>query len=257
MGTSASHPGSGSNSPLIPPWADPANPLPSPPAPPRRFRDFRTALGRFAATGNEGNLRNALKHFATTAVGGAATGARRFTSMMGAGADAFTAFAGTGNIGAALARAGVDLAALRGADLNTVIEAIARAFAPDNADHDKVEEALRAALFVVLEDVDDFDVETFQGFDEDTYVNLVAVFIENCVLEHLLSEGGPAWDRAGTPQEQQNREDQLRLLISAEVSGQLEAHSANGITNMTRDQLLRTQVSVIEGVLRGWETYSE
>ena len=177
--------------------------------------------------------------------------------MMGAGADAFAAFAGTGNIAAALARAGVDLAALRGADLNTVIEAIARAFAPDNADHDKVEEALRAALFVVLEEVDDFDVETFQGFDDDTYVNLVAVFIENCVLEQILSEGGPAWDRAGTPQEQQHREDQLRHLISAEVSGQLEAYSANGITNMTRDQLLRTQLSVIEGVLRGWENYSE
>ena len=67
MGTSASHPGSGSNSPLIPPWADPINPLPSPPALPQRFRDFRTALGRFAATGNEGNLRNALRHFASTA----------------------------------------------------------------------------------------------------------------------------------------------------------------------------------------------
>jgi len=81
--------------------------------------------------------------------------------MAGAGAGAVLAFGGPGGIGAALERAGVDLAALRGASLETVVEAIARAFAPDNGDQDKVETSLRGALLVVLEKIPDFDVESF------------------------------------------------------------------------------------------------
>jgi len=160
MGTSTPHPGSGPGTPLVPPWADPGNPEPSPPADPQRFRQFRTELGRFAASGDDRNLRAALGHFARTASGGAAAGARRTTSMMAAGASAFTAFGGPGGIAAALSTAGVDLASLRGAVLNTVIEAIARAFTPDNADGAKIEEALRAALDEVLQDVPEFDVDT-------------------------------------------------------------------------------------------------
>jgi hypothetical protein len=194
-----------------------------------------------------------LKHFAAKASGGAATGARRMTSMMGANAGLVNAFSEPGGIGAALEKAGVDLSSLRGAGLNTVIEAIARAFAPDNADHDKVEEALRAALNEVLENVPDFDVETFQGFDEDTYVELVSVFIENCVLQQILSEAGKSWDRAGDDVQQQAREEQLRLTIQAEIGRHLQPLVDRGITTMTRSQLTAAQVAVVAGVLGSWE----
>lgn len=255
MGTSASHPGSGANTPLIPPWADPENPEPSPAAAPRRFRDFRNNLGRFATTGNEANLHAALRHFAGKALGGPVPGARRFTAMMGAGADAIAAFRGPGGIAAGLANAGVDLSALRGANLETVIETIARAFSPDNADHDKVEEALRAALTEVLQNVDAFNVETFQGFADETYAHLIAQFIENCVLVQVLSEGGIAWDRAGDGMKQQAREDQLRQTIRVEVGHQLQLHADQSLTAMTRDAMAAVQVAVVAGVLKSWENY--
>ena len=257
MGTSASHPGSGPGTPLVPAWADPTDPTPSPPADPRRFREFRTHIGRFAATGGDGNLRSALKGFAGKASGGSSTGARRFTAMMRAGAGAIVAFGGPGGIAGGLERAGVDLASLRGASLDTVIEAIARAFAPDNADHDKVEIALREALTVVLEDLPDFDVETFQGFDDATYVDLVGLFIENCVLQHILSECGPAWDRAGDGEQQQAREDALRETIRAEIGQHLQPVVDRGVTSMTGDQLAAVQVAVIAGVLGSWEGYDD
>ena len=253
MGTSTPHPDSGPGTPLVPPWADPGNPEPSPPADPRRFRQFRTELGRFAAGGDAQNLRAALGHFARTASGGAAAGARRTTSMMAAGASAFSAFGSPGGIAAALAGAGVDLASLRGANLNTVIEAIARAFAPDNADGAKVEEALRAALDEVLQDVPDFDVNTFQGFDEDTYVNLIAAFIESCVLQQILTEAGPGWDRAGDAIQQQSRENALRETIRAEIGNHLQPLVDRGIMSMTRDQLTVAQVAIVAGVLGSWE----
>jgi predicted Fe-Mo cluster-binding NifX family protein len=257
VGTSAPHPGSGPGTPLVPPWADPNNPAPSPPADPKRFRDFRNQIGRFAVTGGVDNLRSALKHFAGTASGGASTGGRRFTAMMGAGADAILALGSPEGIAGGLERAGVDLAALRGATLDTVIEAIARAFAPSNADHDKVEIALREALAVVLEDEPGFDVETFQGFDNDTYVTLVALFIENCVFQHILSEAGSSWDRAGDGIQQQARENQLRETIQAEVGQHLQPLADRDITSMTRDQLTAVQVAVVAGVLSSWEGYDD
>lgn len=257
MGTSAPHPGSGRGTPLVPAWADPGNPAPSPPADPQRFREFRTQMGKFAATGGDGNLRSALKSFAAKASGGTSTGARRFTAMMGAGAGAIGAFSGPGGIAGGLERAGVDLASLRGASLDTVIEAIARAFAPDNADHDKVEVALREALTVVLQDVPEFNVETFQGFDDDTYVDLVAVFVENCALQHILSECGPTWDRAGDAMQQQARENSLRETIRAEIAQHLEPIAVRGVTSMTRDQLTAVQVAVVAGVLSSWESYDD
>jgi hypothetical protein len=173
--------------------------------------------------------------------------------MMGAGASAFTAFIGPGGISAALTRAGVDLASLRGSDLNTVIEAIARAFTPDNADGAKIEEALRAALVEVLQDEAGFDVETFQGFGDDTYVNLVAAFIENCVLQQILSEAGPGWDRAGDAVQQQARENALRDTIRAEIGHHLQPLVDRGITSMTRNQLMVAQVAIVAGVLGSWE----
>ena len=255
MGTSSNHPGSGPVTPLVPPWADPDGTDPSPPSQPMRFRAFRTDLGKFAATGNQDYLRSALGHFASKASGGASTGARRFTSMAGAGADAVLAFGGQGGIGAALARAGVDLDALRGAPVQAVVEAIARAFAPDNGDHDKVEAALREALLVVLEEVPDFDVESFGGFTEDQYVTLIAVFLENCVFEHVLNEAGDAWDRAASPAEQVAREADLRTLIRAAVGEHLQPLADAGITGMTREGLVAAQRGIVEGVLRTWEEY--
>lgn len=257
MGTSSNHPGSGPNTPLVPPWADPDGTEPVPPPEPQRFRAFRTALGHFASGGDQADLRSALKHFAGKASGGAATGARRFTAMAGAGAGAILAFGGPGGIGGALERAGVDLAALRGASLERVVEEIARAFAPDNGDHDKVEAALRGALLVVLEKIPDFDVENFGGFTEDQYVELMAAFLENCVFEHIMSEADAAWDKAATPAVQIERERELRTLIRTAVGQHLQPFADAGITNMNRDGLVTAQRAVVQGVLQSWEDYGD
>ena len=255
MGTSANHPGSGPNSLLVPPWADPENDEPSPPADPKRFKQFRTELGKFAATGSTDSLQSALRNFASKSMGGSAAGGRRFTAMAGAGANAILAFAGPGGIGAALQQAGVNLDALRGADINTLIEAIARAFASENEDHDKVEAALRGALVVVLEHVPDFDIEHFAGFTDDQYIELVAAYLENCVCEHILAEGEKAMDKAATPVEQLARERELRTTVRTAIGQHLQPAVDAGITTMNRDRLIGTQRAIVEAVLRSWEEY--
>ncbi len=113
--------------------------------------------------------------------------------------------------------------------------------------------ALRDALLVVLEGVPDFDVENFGGFTDDQYVTLVATYVENCVLEHILSEVGASWDRAATPFEQIAREASLRDAIRAAVGEHLQPAVQAGITTMNRDGLVAAQRAVVQAVLRNWE----
>ncbi|WP_444547572.1 hypothetical protein [Pseudomonas syringae] len=51
MGTSTSSKGPGGNSPFVPGWVDTEGQQ-VPDAPPQRFKDFRTSLGRFVSTGD-------------------------------------------------------------------------------------------------------------------------------------------------------------------------------------------------------------
>lgn len=254
MGTSASHPGSGSGTPLVPSWADPDNPAPSPPADPKRFRDFRRSLGRFAAGGRDSDLRAAQRDFAAKALGGAPTGARRFTGMAGVGADAIRALRQPGGVARVLEGAGVDLDALRGAPAQAVIEALARVLAPDNADRDKVEQALREAFSEVVEDGTDLD--RFGGLTEDQQAHWMAAFLEGCVLQQILTEGAAAMDKAATPAELIARENQLRAAIQSAIAVHLEPAAAAGVGGfVTRDALVAAQSSVVESVLRSWEEW--
>ncbi len=145
------------------------DPTPSPPQP-ERFRAFRTKLGAFASTGSPDQLRS-NEAFCGDRYGWFSSGAH--VSVPGAaraGAAMLGAFTAPGALPQALQRSGVDLVALRGASLETVIQAIARAFTPNDPDGAKTETALREALEIALEEQDivDLDVENFQGFDEET-----------------------------------------------------------------------------------------
>lgn len=252
MGTSRSHPGAGSGSPLIPAHADPSNLEPSPPAPPSRFKAFRTSLGKFAATGDERQMRSALRHFAATSLGGAAAGARRFTSMAAVGADAILALRTPGGVAAVLRKAGVDLDALRNGPVEAVIEAFARALAPDDADKEKVEQALRDAFSQTTGE--DVDLDLFGTVTEDQQVEWIATYLEGCVLQQIQDEGATALDKAATPAELQAREDQLREAVQTAIASHLQPLADAGIANLAnRDTLVAAQKAVVARVLQSWE----
>jgi hypothetical protein len=259
MGTSAPHPGSGPLSPLVPDYADAGGPDPVPPPQPERFKAFRTRLGAFASTGSPDHLRVALKHFATTSLGGSAAGSRRFGSMARAGATMLGAFTSPGGLRQTLVRSGIDLATLRGASLETVIQVIARAFTPNDADGAKTETALREALEIALDEqnIIDLDLENFQGFDEETYVKIITYYIQFFIVQHILSEGKKSMDRARTGPEQMTRENQLREAVAEVVGVSMIPLVQAGITNMSPAQLERLQISSIASVLSVWEAYDE
>lgn len=253
MGTSASHPGTGPRAPLVPEWADGGGPDPLPDPEKARFRAFRGQLGKFVKTGSGDHLNSALRHFASTAMGGSAAGARRFGAMARAGSTMFGALNASGGLPLALERAGVNLDALHGAPIGVVIDAIVRAFTPENGDADKIEAALREALEQALDGKSDFDVENFQGFDDTTYVDMITNYIESCIVEQIMSEGKGSFDKAASGPEQMAREKQLRAVVAEVVETSMIPLAEAGIRNMNQTQLERLQLQCIEKVLRSWE----
>lgn len=253
MGTSASHPGTGPRAPLVPEWADGGGPDPLPEPENKRFQAFRTNLGKFVKTGSGDHLNSALRHFSRTAMGGAAAGSRRFGAMVRAGSNMFGAFNTGGGLPTALEQAGVNLDALRGAPIDVVIDAIVRAFTPENGDADKIEAALREALEQALQGKADFDVERFQGFDDATYADMITNYIEACIVEQIMSEGKGSFDKAASGREQMDRENQLRATVAEVVETSMIPLVETGIRNMNQTQLERLQLQCIEKVLRAWE----
>lgn len=151
-----------------------------------------------------------------------------------------------------LEQAGVDLDALRGASVQAVIEALARAIAPDDADREKVEQALRDAFSEVVDE--DTDLDQFGSLTDEQQVEWLAVYLEGCVLQQILDESGAAMDKAETPAEEKAREDQLRDAVQVAIGVHLQPIAAAGIGNLTnRQALVAAQKAVVESVLRSWE----
>jgi hypothetical protein len=181
MGTSASSKGPVGGVPMVPPWvpaldppfepaadpqnteidpdadpqhnpqADPQNqiavaPPLAPPmpvlAPPARFGGARTSLGRFAKSGNSGDMRRGLRNYVRTGYGGSAGTARRF------GGTAATANALYGTLsGSAAGQASespLDPVLMAGRSAREIIDAVVEAVRPADGTQDA--ETQRSAI---------------------------------------------------------------------------------------------------------------
>lgn len=222
MGTSASYSGPKGGNPLIPSWAD--LPLPGespgelgaepaearPEADPRRddappetvpdplrLTPLRRAVRRSARAGgsDDGAMRAAARHFASSATGGGDRGARRMGSARRAGdrmVQAFSALATGG--GQALARV-LRLDSLAGLSTTQVWDRLAEFVCSDGASID--EAIVRVAFFQTLR------LEIESGLDDLLQANPEQLsafferFIGECVLERLSQDGGSLLEQNG------------------------------------------------------------
>lgn len=222
MGTSASYSGPKGSNPLIPTWADlplpgePSSgtdpepgslgpedesaprPVPAAPLPePTRLIPLRKAVRRSARAGGSDDraLRAAARHFASSGMGGGASGARRMGAARRAGgrmAQAFSALAAGG--GQALARV-LRLDSLAGLSVTQLWDRLADFVCSDGASID--EAIVRVAFFQTLR------LEMESGLDDLLEANpeqLAAFFerfIGECVLERLSQDGGSLLEQNG------------------------------------------------------------
>jgi hypothetical protein len=279
MGTSASKGDAAPGSPLIPPWANedpvvppddpdeeqrdgepteddektlPPTPIPSPPTPPRPFNAFRRNLSRYVETGDRGDARSALGHWASTSRGGARTGTQRVSRAIRSGGAALAALARTA-AGEPPAPGELDIGGLAGVPANVAIARIVDAFCPPGIlDEDALRAALGEALAEVVAGEDNFDPA---ALDANAVRIAMLRFVAELVFVSVMMDSGDAL-AAAPPAVAIQRENNLRNLIRevADVVGTpiLEAAGVTVTTAGVRDLVARL-VFAVQREMASWE----
>jgi hypothetical protein len=286
VGTSRSKPDSPPERPFIPPWADqdPAPPPPSPDAnpppgqplppdgqaqppasaPPQpqpqpadiaprgRYSGFRTALGRFASSGDRSEARIALGHWARTSTGGSRAGAARVARAARTGGAALASVARAA-AGLAPVAGALDVRTLAGLSINVAIDRIVDAFCPPGIlDEDIARLAIGEALATALSGIDTFDPA---ALDANSVRIATLTFVGELVFVQIAGDGGKSLAAAPSPTAAAQREADLRSLVRevADVIGTpiLEA-AGNVLTPAAMTTLVSRLVQVVEAEISTW-----
>ncbi len=225
MGTSRSHPGAGGGTPLVPSWANEAagESAPIPAEAPRRFVGFRTALGKFVASGGPESMRGALRSYARTASGGAGAGARRIAPATKALGTLFSAIGAAQGSGTTVPETGgltLDLAQLTGAPVEQAIEAILDVLCPPGGptDAEMVRAAMNEALAQMLASETTFDAAEIT---RDDAIVLLERYIGETLYSRIAVDGSKAFERTTDPVALVRAENELRTFIAASVGAHL------------------------------------
>lgn len=254
MGTSRSHPGPTGRSPLVPSWANEAaggeGAIQAPTE--RRFAGFRTSLGKFVASGDQGALRSALRSYARSGSGGARTAAARVAPATNTLGSLFGSIGQAQGVAGAAGDGALDLRSLAGRPANQAIEAILDALCPPGgvADADETRSAMNEALAEMLAGQSTFDPDLLTP--EDGIV-LVECFICETLFSRMVLEGGRAFDRTSDPVAQIHAETELRNVIRASVGAHLPAVLPLRGDFFSRSAIERAVGALIERVWADWQ----
>lgn len=249
MGTSTSSRGPGSNTPMVPPWADTDGQGPGPTPPPQRFKEFRKRLGKFVSTGDRSELHNAVGRYAKTATGGSAVGPRRFGAMAQAGGALFDALAQLRN---GASPAGLNLGALDGIDTDLAIEAIVQALVPPNGDADRIRSAMNEALSECLQGYDDFD---FAHITDEMLIEVMLVYVRQCVFQQIVLDSRDALGKAEESGRVEEAERELLALVGAATETHMRPLLSGDLRVINSVQMEQAQLQAIRDIWIEWEEY--
>ncbi len=252
MGTSSSSKGSGSKQPMVPPWADDQPGTPVPKAPPKRFQAFRTSFGKYLKSGDPGDLKRSLGHYARTATGGSGVGPRRFGSVYNAGGDFYEVLKSLGGDGGAAADRGLSKDSLAGEPLDVVCQRLAEALAPDNGDADRIREAIDEAMLEVLGE-GDFDPASL---DDETVDRIMGEYLSQTVFQEIVEEVGGSWANAPDDKRTSAAEAELLELIRVVVDKNLGPKLTDG-KSITKSEVHRFMRETVVEVWKEWESFDE
>lgn len=279
MGTSQGKPDAPSGAPLVPPWAakDPAPPSPAQqvsgqpqatpiqgappaapiaaqdPAPPRRYANFRRALGRFATSGARDDARTAMGHWARTSSGGSRKYSRRLARSARTGGAALVGLARAG-AGAAPLPGGIDIRSLAGQPMDSAIDKIVEAFCPPGIlDEETIRLAMGEALEVALGSADTFDPA---AIDENAIRIATLSFVGEMVFLGIVGDAGESLSAAPSPTAAVERESDIRALVRevTDVLATPELHAAGGtMTPRAMSTLISRLISEAVAEIETWE----
>lgn len=249
MGTSTSSRGPGSNTPLVPPWADTDGQGPGPTPPPQRFKEFRKSLGKFVSHGDHAELRNAIGRYAKTATGGSSVGPRRFGAMARAGGALFGAL---GRLRDGTSPAGLSLSELDGIDTDLAIEAIVQALVPLNGDTDRIRAAMNDALSECLQGYDEFD---FSHITDEMLIEVMLAYVRQCVFQQIVLDSRDALGKAEESSRIEEAERELLALVGAATEAHMRPLLSSDIRGIDSEKIEQAQLQAIKDIWIEWEEY--
>lgn len=261
MGTSSSHPGSNDRSPLVPPHADaePDKPLPKPV--PQRFRQFRTNLGRYVKSGDRNELNKSLNSYAGQATGGPHVGPRRYGSAIGASGiilstlDALRSGDSPSDVEDLDEDKSNKIVEAVGKPIDVAIEVLADNLAPEGEDNDKIREAIVYALSESLQDhEDDFNPEILT---DELYVQTIVIFLSEVVFQDIVMESGDSFEKITSPEILEEREEEMREIITAAIDKNIYQHIKEDLTKLSREELKNIQLTALREVFAEWDNLEE
>lgn len=255
MGTSSSSRGPGSNSPLVPPWADtePNAPLPQPER--QRFREFRTQLGQFVSSGgsDDAKLRSALNNYAQRATGGRAIGPRRFGAMANTGGALFGVMAALRD-GQNPNLPGLDLDTLNGQPTQVVIGMLVQALVPVNGDAERIRVALNDALSEALVGLEEFD---FNHITDNIIADMMISYETECIFQQVIMDSRDAFAKATDAGKVDRAEKAMRSLIRAAVDKHLAPLLGGNVRTLNSRMVRDIQLHAIRDIWAEWEEYEQ
>lgn len=249
MGTSTSSKGPGSKSPLVPSWADNDGQGPGNNQLEQRFRGFRAALGHAASAGGGNDLKKALGHYAKSATGGKSNGARRFSSMIGAGGSLFDTLR---SLQSGSDTNFLNISDLQGEPVDVVIDKIINSIIDVNGDSERIRAAMNEALAEALDGFSTFD---FSKITDDIIVDMMINYLTQCIFEQIILDSKTALDKAETPEKAEKLESSLLELIKTSVDLNFGNHLGQNINTFTKQDIETIQKNAIQDIWGEWEDY--
>lgn len=254
MGTSSDAKGAKQTSKLVPDHAD-ANPgAPQPDPEPARFRQFRTSMRKYSASGDSTHRDGALGSYSRSVVGGAATGSRKFGAVARSGAAAVAGLADLGAGGDASNATGSDLSAAIGADVDVAAQLIAEAIAPQSESRDQVRVAIIDAVCSALEGEDTLEAGRIT---EDLLNDVLHIYLADAVFQEVWNQAGDSTDGAETSEDLARIEDDLRAVVGEAIDIELDKVITGKISEMTQKEIEQAQIAAIKQVLEHWEDLND
>ncbi|MGA4744641.1 hypothetical protein [Acinetobacter junii] len=251
MGTSTSSKGPHSTSPLVPSWADNDGQGPGNNQLEQRFRGFRATLGQAASVGggNTSDLKKALGHYAKSATGGKSNGARRFSSMIGAGGSLFDTLR---SLQSGADTNSLNISDLQGQPVDVVIDKIIDSLIQVNGDSERIRAAMNEALAEALDGFATFD---FSKITDDIIVDMMINYLTQCIFEQIILDSKTALDKADTPEKAEKLESNLLELIKTSVDLNFGNHLGQNINTLNKQDIETIQKNAIQDIWGEWEDY--
>lgn len=251
MGTSTSSKGPDGKSPLVPSWADNDGQGPGNNLLDQRFSGFRAALGQAASSGgtNTSDLKKALGRYAKNATGGKSNGARRFSTMIGAGGSLYDTLK---SLQSGSDTTSLNISDLQGQPVDIVIDKIINSIIDVNGDSERIRAALNEALAESLDGFTSFD---FSSITDEVIIEMMMNYLTQCIFEQIILDSRTALDKADTPEKAESLESSLLELIKASVDINFGSHLTMGISSINKHDIETVQQNAIQDIWAEWEDY--